>query len=293
MALDLSSGRYVFFKSMKNSKNPELYNAYKNAGKELGHTVSNIFSQMESHYNSETDRELNSIKSYMDFVDYMVDVEGSAVDDFLRQQIGAMKKESKDKELQTLAAKFEEFLNGPSKEDPTLYVKQLNELLQGSKTFEDNVKTQFSRIRSNLHNWEELSEETKASLEQVFEESYDNYRTGFSSAISQLTNKDTGARYFKSLSTKMSSVVKLLLKNVCKNLDFLSGLYDSMSKNVNITDSEFKSIVVNTVVQQVVEHHITQISEEVSSGINDMLAEIAKDKAKIEKTLEEDYDKLT
>jgi hypothetical protein len=47
---------------------------------------------MESNYKSETDDELNSIKTYMDFVDSMVDIESAAADDFFAQQLEIMRK---------------------------------------------------------------------------------------------------------------------------------------------------------------------------------------------------------
>jgi hypothetical protein len=44
MALDLSSGRYVFFKSMKNSSSTDLRNAYTAAETNITNTTSEIFS---------------------------------------------------------------------------------------------------------------------------------------------------------------------------------------------------------------------------------------------------------
>ena len=292
MALNLMGGksnRYVYFRSMANSHNDDLRYAYKMAQMEMADTT-RVLSQMGNNYQSETDKELFTIKSYIDFVDTMAATEQAAAENFFQQQIRALRQNNENE----LADKLEGYLVG-SKEDPMKFIQGINELFQGAEIFEKNIKQGLERMRSISDNWSKFDKGTQQQLSQLFEENYHRYRTEFMKALYTMDASKRNMRFyaFKNINTMLADTINRVLKTITKDPNFLSQLYASFNENGEISDSQFKSIVVNTVAENVLSQHATKFSEELVSDIQSSLEKMTEDLTARQEMLDKDYDKFT
>lgn len=288
MALDLTGGRYVFFRSMQNSKNPAIRSAYKNAQNEIN-SITSVLSHMDSQYDSETDKELFNIRSYIDFVDDMAAVEQTAAEDFFKQQIQLLRQNHENE----LADKLEQYMVG-SKEDPLQFIRGINELLQGSKVFEHNIKQNLERMRSITANMEAFDKNTRNQLTALFEESYDKYRMEFMKSLYSLDKSQRNYKFyaFKNINTMLAETINRVLKTITKDPNFLQNFYNAFNATQEISDADFKSIVVNTVAENVLSQHAIKISDQLVSDIQDSLQNMIDDIDQRQATLDEDYAKL-
>ena len=288
MALNLTGNRYVFLKSMQNSKNPTVAQAYKDAQAQLSE-VKGLLSHMDSNYESETNTELFKIRNYIDFIKHMSTVEQSAAEEFFNQQIILLRQ----KKETDLANKLETYLT-QSKEDPMKFIQGLNELMQGADIFEKNIKTGLERIRSISKDWENFDADTKNSLTNLFEQSYSAYRTKFMQELYKLdaNQRDTKFYAFKNVNTSIASAVNKALKIITKDKQFLQQLYDQFNANGSITDGQFKTLIVNTVTESVLSQYADKISEPLVADIKDSLTKMIDDVNARQDMIDKDYDNL-
>ena len=85
MSLDLSGGRYVFFKSLSNTKNPEIKAAYNNAAARLSATGGSL--KAEHTYEKNTEKHMNNIETYLNFIHSMINSLKSNEEEFLINEI--------------------------------------------------------------------------------------------------------------------------------------------------------------------------------------------------------------
>ena len=85
MGLNLNGGRYVFFKSMSNTNNPEIKLMYNNAVSRLS-SIGNVLTG-KSEYEEKSETHLTNIEKYLNFIRSMIDSLKANEMDFLKNEI--------------------------------------------------------------------------------------------------------------------------------------------------------------------------------------------------------------
>ena len=270
MSLQLTGKRYVYFNSINSKKGLSTIAA--SAQRELNE-VKQTLSYMNNQYQSETQEQLFSIKNYIDFVDTMAATEATAAEDFFKQQIELLKKH----EEFDLAQDLEQYLTG-STQDPMQFIFGLNKLFQGAQAFEDNVKQGLVRIKSISDNMDKLDKETQDRLTVLFEEDYDQYIKELNEAFKTIDTNNVSTAYkdIKNMNTLLANTVNKVIKDLSTNGNFIDQLQSQFQNSLKISQNDFKSIVINTIVDQVVNLQATSFSQELSSNIQDALVTVVK-----------------
>lgn len=292
MALKLTGNRYVFFKSMSNSKNPEVVAAYKNAQAQLSE-VKEVLSHMESNYTNETNEELFKIRSYIDFVKKMAVVEGDAAMNFFTQQIALLKQNNE----QELASELESYITEKSSKDPRNFILGINKLFQEATVFEENVINGLTRIQSISENMKQLSDSAQSDIAKSFEEDYSSYRQKLLESFKTIpANKlNTGYKDIEMFNKMLANGVNGVIRELStKNSNFLDSLYIAFnnSSSLQINQSQFKTIVINTIVQQILTIRATEFTSQLTETIKNILKDVASDIDKQNEALSQDYIKV-
>lgn len=264
-----TSKRYVFFKSLTEQKHSWLYPMLNDAYSRLSTINNNI--GIGNPYDVRTKEHLERIKKYLDFIKEMRDNLNSNELAFLEQQNSLLKK---DENL-----KFQELYNGfkNGKVEYQELIRAFNLLFQDQEKYEQILQSETTRMRAVKDTY--LDFDSHDWIDKLYETNYKKYAGIMASSVKKKTRIKTDNdkwidQYGHSISEQLAFKANQILRNLSANDVFINNLISKLSENIKMSDSEFKTLIINIIANEVVNSKLEDTSDDI---LNHILQEADKD----------------
>lgn len=272
MALDLSTGRYVFFKSLKGTHmGKTMGSAYTNALKDIGQIRTQL--KMDTSYEDEQQKDLGNIQKYLAFIRSMIDSLHANEVSFIQDQLSRLPKDS------PLRQYFPE--NGDlSNFNYTQLNEAFNTLLQDKEQYETAMNIQrenMATIRdSYLHAAQ--NEDTKKRLDNLFEEKYTQYVRELMREAYRY-NAPRMKAYKQSLTRQLANRANAVLKDIGNNSEIVSAIEASIaaSGDLNMSSAQVQSAIINVITDRVINAPLDMDTSTITKDITSDLIEKTKE----------------
>ena len=234
-------------------------------------------------YDSNNQEHLYKVQSYINFIRNMANSEYAAEYAFLTTQLAQLKENHEDE----LAKELELCFQGGNN-DPQQYLLTINKLFQDSKTFEENVKNAFARIKSISRGMNHLDKDAQQALTDLFDRSYEEYKQELLKKFkeSSKASKNKGFQKISRVNEILATRINKVIQNISKNTSFIEELTVLYNTSGKISNEEFKRIVINTIVQTVINERdnasIKDLEEHVQQILKNMSSDLIKQNIKID-----------
>lgn len=238
----LKGGRYVYFKTVKEP----MY------GIGLG-ILSSINSILQPKKQDDTsiNQHLDNINKYIKFIKEMADSARNNELAFVEQQLLLLKKQNiNDPKIINWLNKLQagEINNNSYQEIYTIF----NSILKNNSYSEIELEQQLKNMNITKTIFNKLPENIRQLLTKQYDENMKFYRGTFFSKAYQADPKII-KEYCTTLSNILAKKVNSILKTFSKNNEFKQELILALDKSneLNISDDQFKAIVINFIIDTV------------------------------------------